>query len=105
MVGSPIELDTRDVWIIKGRVVVRIVLNACFDCKRRQQLPCMQKIADLPPDRVTSEKPLCTKIGAEYGPFYVKYGHCMKMHYGMLFMCLAARAVQIEIAHTMDTGF
>ena len=89
-----------------GRVVVRIVLNACFDCKRRQQLPCMQKIADLPPDRVTSGEPLCTKIGAEcFGPFYVKCRHCMEMHYGMPFMCLTARAVQIEIAHTMDIGF
>jgi len=44
-------------WIIKGRVAVRGVSNACSDCKKRHKLPSTQKMADLPPERVTSGEP------------------------------------------------
>ncbi|XP_048582060.1 uncharacterized protein LOC125561765 [Nematostella vectensis] len=60
-------------WIIKRRVTVRRVLKSCFSCRRRQQPPCQQRMADLPVGRVTPDKPpfLCVGIDC-FGPFMVK---------------------------------
>lgn len=69
-------------WIIKGRVAVHRVLNSCFDCKRRQQLPGSQKMSDLPLEGVKSGGPLFTLVGVDYfGPFYIKCGHSMEKRY------------------------
>ena len=41
-------------WIVKARVTVRNGINNCFDRKRRPRSPVgVQKMADLPADRVT----------------------------------------------------
>ena len=44
-------------WLVKGRATVRRVLNACFSCRKRNQLPMTQKMADLPHERVASQEP------------------------------------------------
>ena len=88
-------------WIIKGRKAVSRVLSSCFDCKRRLQPPDSQKMSDLPYERVTPGEPPFTFVGLEYfGPFYVKRGRYMEKRYGILFTCLAVRAVHIEVAHS-----
>ena len=62
-------------WIIQARVSVRSVVRSCFDCKRRCQLPFEQNMADLPPDRITPDKPPFTFVGIDcFGPFVVKRG-------------------------------
>ena len=38
-------------WLVRGRATVRRVLNACFICRKRNQLPMTQKMADLPHKR------------------------------------------------------
>ena len=92
-------------WIIKGRMAVRRVLSSCFHCKRRLQPPDSQKMSDLPYERVTPGEPPFTFVGVDYfGPFYVKRGRCMEKKYGVLFTCLAMRAVHIEVAHSLDTS-
>jgi hypothetical protein len=64
---------------------------------------CKQKMADLPKDRVTPGKPPFTNVGVDcFGPFTVKRGRHVK-RYGVLFTCLAIRAVHIEIANNLDT--
>ena len=92
-------------WIIKGRVSVRKVLRRCFDCKRRQQRPAQQKMADLPASRVTPNKPPFTYTGVDcFGPFTVKRGRSLVKRYGVIFTCFAVRAIHIEIAHSLDTS-
>ena len=86
-------------------MAVRRVLSSCFDCKRRLQSPDSQKMSDLPYERVTPGEPPFTFVGVDYfGPFYVKRGRCMEKRYGVLFTCLAVRAVHIEVAHSLDTS-
>ena len=46
-------------WIVKARVAVRKIINKCFDCKK----PGLQKMADLPPDRVSHGMPPFTYVG------------------------------------------
>ncbi len=90
-------------WIVKARVPVRRVINSCFDCKRRLQQPAQQKMADLPPDRITSDQPPFTNVGVDcFGPFMVKRGRGLIKRYGVLFTCLAVRAIHIEVVQNLE---
>ena len=93
------------VWIVKGRSVVRRVLGRCMTCQRqRSACPGNQFMADLPEARHAHEKPPFTYVGVDYfGPLEVKQGRSRVKRYGCLFTCLTTRAVQIEIAHSLDT--
>ena len=42
-----LSLIRQKYWIVKARVLVRRVLNDCFDCRRRQSPVEEQRIADL----------------------------------------------------------
>ena len=91
-------------WIVKARVVVRAELKGCYQCRKRAAQVCSQKMADLPVDRVTPNKPPFTYVGVDYfGPFMVKQGRCLVKRYGCLFTCLTTRAVHLEVACSMDT--
>ena len=106
------------------------VKRDCFVCKKRHAKPCVQKrigkgsgmnyatstVAEdgstcllcnerhLPSCRVTEGEPPFTYTGADYfGPFLVKWGRSNLNRYGCVFTCVVARAIHIEIAHSLDT--
>ena len=91
-------------WIVKGRVAVRRVLRECFKCRRRSAPSGEQIMADLPPERLTPDRPPFTFVGIDYfGPIMVKQKRSHVKRYGCLFTCMALRPVHIEIAHSLDT--
>jgi len=91
-------------WIINGRSAVRRVLNNCVTCRRMAARRGEQKMANLPPDRITAEKPPFTFVGVDlFGPFVVKRGRSEMKRYGCLFTCLVIRAVHIEVVCSLDT--
>ena len=91
-------------WIVKAGSAVRRVLSRCVSCRRRQGPGCEQKMADLPVDRLTADQPPFTRVGIDYfGPFQVRRGRSFPKRYGVIFTCLAIRAVHIEVAHSLDT--
>ena len=91
-------------WITQGSSTVRSVLAKCVSCRRRQAPLCQQIMADLPESRVLPDKPPFTSFGVDYfGPFQVRRGRSLLKRYGVIFTCLAIRAVHIEIAHSLDT--
>ena len=91
-------------WITQGSSTVKSVLAECVSCRRRQAPLCKQKMADLPESRVLPDKPPFAAVGVDYfGPFQVRRGRCLVKRYGVIFTCLAIRAVHIEIAHSLDT--
>ena len=54
---------------------VRNVISNCFGCKQKQSPVGVQKMADLPGDRVTPGKPTFSFVGVDcFGPFLVKRG-------------------------------
>ena len=60
-------------WIVKARAAVRKFLNACFDCRRRQAPIGEQKMANLPKDRITPDKPPFSYVGVDcFGQFLVR---------------------------------
>jgi transposase InsO family protein len=63
-----------------------------------------QKMSNLPVDRVTPSQPPFTCVGVDcFGPFVVRRGRSNVKRYGVLFTCLAIRAVHVEFAHSLDT--
>ncbi|XP_078355375.1 uncharacterized protein LOC144640001 [Oculina patagonica] len=91
-------------WITQGSSTVKSVLAECVSCRRRQAPLCKQKMADLPECRVLPDKPPFTSVGVDYfGPFQVRRGRCLVKRYGVIFTCLAIRAVHIKIAHSLNT--
>ena len=90
-------------WIIGGNALTRRVLKSCVFCRRNFGRPLQQKMADLPPDRVKPDQPPFTSTGVDYfGPIVVKRGRSLVKRYGVLFTCLASRAVHLEMAASLD---
>ena len=91
-------------WVLGANSAVRRVLSRCLSCRRRQRPPENQKMADLPEDRVQDGETPFTRTGVDFfGNFYVKRGRSRVKKYGVLFTCLATRAVHIEVADSMST--
>ena len=91
-------------WIVKARASVKKSLNVCFKCRKRQAPVGEQKMANLPQDRITPDKPPFTYVGVDcFGPFLVRRGRSKAKRYGVVFTCLTMRAIHIEVVHSLDT--
>ena len=85
-------------WIVGARTLGKRVLHDCVVCRRIRGTPCIQKMADLPSDRVCPGLlPPFTHVGVDcFGPFLVKRGRSYEKRYGCIFTCLVVRAVHLE---------
>jgi len=94
----------RKYWITKGRIVVKQVKKGCVTCKKLYGDTCVQKMADLPYDRVEAGNVPFTNVGCDcFGPFLCKVGRAEIKRYGLLITCLSIRAVHIEMLYDMST--
>ena len=60
-------------------------------------------MADLPRDRLEPTPPF-TYVAVDYfGPWTIKEGRRHLKRYGVLFTCMASRAIHIEVSHFLDT--
>lgn len=92
-----LSLIREKLWIVKARVTIQNAINNCFDCKRRQSPVGVQKMADLPVDRVTPEKPHFSFVGVDcFGPFLVKRGRSQVKRYGVLYTCLVTEQCTLK---------
>ena len=90
-------------WIIRARTAVTVYIRGCVICRKLRGMPCLQKMADLPVDRLEEAAPF-TYCGVDlFGPFYIKEKRSVLKRWGVLYTCLASRAVHIETANSMDT--
>ena len=91
-------------WIPGANGAIRKVLSKCITCKRLHGTAGKQLMADLPKCRILPDDPPFTRVGVDYfGPFLVKRGRGQVKRYGVIFMCLAIRAVHLEVASSLDT--
>ncbi len=91
-------------WIPGASVAIRRILAKCVVCRRFHGIAGHQQMADLPQDRVSPDKPPFTCVGVDcFGPFEIKRGRTIIKRYGVIFTCLAIRAVHIETITSLDT--
>jgi hypothetical protein len=91
-------------WIVRGRRTVRQVVNSCLDCRKRHAKPLAPEMAPLPACRVTPFHPPFSNVGVDYfGPMHVPVKRSTEKRYGVLYTCLATRAVHLELVNTQDT--
>ena len=94
----------RRFWIVKGRTVIKGVVNKCLLCRRQNALACGQRMAPLPDYRVRAGWWPFVETGVDYfGPIPVKRGKVTEKRYGCVLTCMQTRAVHLEVAHTMST--
>ena len=104
------SLLRESVWIIKGKILVRMVIQNCSFCKQRQvtpQLPIMSNLSDA---CLAINQPPFTNTRIDYfGPLTIKQGRHTRStdgtsrSYGAVFTCLSTRAVQIERVDNLST--
>ena len=91
-------------WILRGRAAVRRIISQCVTCRRVAARREVQKMADLPAERVTAGKPPFSFVGVDFfGPFMVKRGRSLVKRYGCIFTCMNVRAVHIEVVQSLET--
>ncbi|KAK2903738.1 hypothetical protein Q8A73_010395 [Channa argus] len=91
-------------WIPNAISAIRKILSSCRTCRRLHGATGRQQMADLPLSRVLPDEPPFTRTGVDcFGPFTIKRGRTIAKRYGVIFTCMATRAVHIEVAASLDT--
>ena len=90
-------------WIPKGRFLVRKAVRSFLKCKK-QRARMEQMMADLPTFHTTAFEPCFTHTGVDlFGPLNAKRGRVVVKRWGVLFTCLNSRAVNLELASSLET--
>lgn len=97
----------RNYWIINGRNTVQNVIRNCIRCRRYNSQTTTQLMGNLPQHRVTPSRPF-KRCGVDYaGPINIRTskGRGQKSYKGYLaiFVCLATKAIHIEVVSDQTT--
>ena len=97
------ELRSNGYWITGGSSAVARYIADCVTCRKLRASAQEQKMSDLPKDRLEPSPPF-TFCGVDYfGPWLIKEGRREMKRYGVVFTCLASRAIHLEVAKTLET--
>ncbi|XP_064470175.1 uncharacterized protein LOC135384923 [Ornithodoros turicata] len=93
-------------WVLRGRQVVKRIVNGCRTCRRTKVQACTEVTAPLPRDRLSQSAPF-EVTGTDFaGPLYYK---CSKdggrKCYILIFTCAVTRAVHLELTKSVYRGF
>ena len=97
------ELRASGYWIVVASVAVASAISKCVTCRKLRDTVQEQRMAELPEDRVDPAPPVANCAVDYFGPFIIKEGRKELQRYGILFTCMASRAVHIEVADTLET--
>lgn len=97
-------------WIINGRNLTRKVTHACIKCCRFSGRTFQPIMGNLPEERLHAEYPFCNTAVDYAGPITIadRKGRGCKLQkaYICIFVCLATRAVHIELVTDLTSqGF
>ncbi len=96
-------------WLIGGKRCINSILHACVTCRKLRGKLEMQKMSDLPPERLSVSPPF-TYTGLDvFGPWTVvarrtRGGQALSKRWAVLFTCMSTRAVHIEVIMSMDSS-
>ena len=97
------EIRSKGFWIIGCSSAVSDMISKCVTCRRLRSKTQDQKMADLPVDRLEPAPPFTFCAVDYFGPFYIKERRSQLKRYGVLFTCMACRAIHIETADSLST--
>lgn len=97
------EIRSNGFWIVGCSSAVSSLILHCVTCRRLRSFPQEQKMADLPSDRVEPSPPFTYCAVDLFGPWYIKEGRKELKRYGVLFTCLACRAIHVETSNSLST--
>ncbi|XP_065078747.1 uncharacterized protein LOC135701754 [Ochlerotatus camptorhynchus] len=92
-------------WPLGGRNLARKIVHQCQRCFRAKPSIIQQQMGELPAARVNVSRPF-SKTGVDYfGPIYLRAGRGRKptKAYVALFVCMATKAVHMELVSDMST--
>ncbi|XP_073713971.1 uncharacterized protein [Misgurnus anguillicaudatus] len=96
-------------WIIGSKCLVSSVIFKCVVCRKLRGTLQIQKMADLPADKLSPMPPF-TNVGLDvFGPWTVmtrrtRGGAADNKRWAVLFTCMTTRAVHIELVESMSTS-
>lgn len=91
-------------WILRGRQVVKKVVNQCLKCRKQSCPPASEQVAPLPADRVTQGNPFDV-VGVDFaGPLMCRESGGTKKCYIALFTCAVTRAVHLELVSDLSAA-
>ena len=92
-----VSLIRKSYWIIKVRSLVYKTCKDCMTCKKLFAPSGVQKMADLPEERLQYDKLPFDHVSVDcFGPYLVKYRRTTCKRYGCVFTCHNTRAIHIE---------
>lgn len=97
-------------WIVGAKSLVRQFVRKCVTCLRYSAQPTQPYMGQLPVSRVTAHRPFL-KSGVDYaGPINIRVskgrGHRSTKGYICLFICMATKAIHLEVVSDMTSqGF
>ena len=94
-------------WINGGRQKTKSFIRHCLKCVRSNARPSTQLMGNVPAERVTRARPF-SRTGLDYaGPFQIKAskgsGIRSSKGYLAIFVCLATKAVHLEVVGDLTT--
>ena len=91
-------------WVLRCVSEVKRILGRCIFCRRFHRPLMTQQMAPLPEECLSADNPPFHTTGIDYfGPLHVRVGRSSVKRWGVIFTCLACRAVHLEVAHTLNT--
>jgi len=102
-----LSLIRQKFWIPDARNVLKKTIQKCLICVRVKATTATQLMGQLPQVRVKLAKPFAN-AGVDYsGPFYLKQGgkksKTLVKCYVALFICLATKAIHLELVSELST--
>ena len=97
------EVRSNGFWVVSGPSVVANIISSCVKCQKLRGAVQEQRMSDLPEDRLEPTPPFTYCAVDYFGPFIIKDGRKELKRYGVLFTCMASRAVHIETANSLET--
>ena len=97
------QLRTNGFWVIGCSTAVSRMIRKCVTCNRLRGVTQSQKMSDLPKDRVEAAPPFSYTGMDCFGPWVIREGRKELKRYGLLFTCMASRAVHVETLNSLST--
>ena len=96
-------------WIVGCKRLVSSIIRSCVTCRKLRGKLAIQKMSDLPSDRLTPSPPF-SFVGVDaFGPWEVvarrtRGGLAHSKRWAIMFTCLTSRAVHIEVIESMSAS-